>query len=111
MFCVESHDAASTEGECGDSFPQEPASMPYIPSDNPGFSYKNPAYQSAHPQCGVESSSEEKATKTTDDTNMKKWKGVVFNADEEKNSEQNPVLQRDNEVRFTRVYLLSFWPR
>lgn len=73
--------------------------MPYIPSDNPGFSYKNPAYQSAHPQCGAEPS-EEKGTKPTDDSNMKKWKGVVFNADEEKKPEENPVLQRDNEVKF-----------
>lgn len=74
--------------------------MPYIPSDNPGFSYKNPAYQSAHPQCGADTS-EERAVKATDDTNMKKWKGVVFSVEEDKKkSEENCVLERDNEVIF-----------
>ncbi|XP_065157800.1 multiple PDZ domain protein-like isoform X4 [Atheta coriaria] len=46
-------DVNSTEVECEDNYPKEPASMPHIPlSENPGFSYKNPTYQSAHPPCG-----------------------------------------------------------
>ncbi|KAK4880875.1 hypothetical protein RN001_004194 [Aquatica leii] len=69
----------SAEMESSNSYPQEPVSMPHIPSDSSEFSYKNPAYQSAHPPCG----NENVATKTIDENSMKKWKGVVFNADEE----------------------------
>lgn len=83
-YNLNNDDVKSTEVECGDSFPQEPVSMPHIPSDNPGFSYKNPAYQSAHPPLGVDNSQDDKNNKTIDDGNMKKWKGVVFNADEER---------------------------
>lgn len=86
-------DVNSTEVECGDSFPQEPASMPHIPTDNPGFSYKNPAYQSAHPQCSTENG-DEKTPKALDDSNMKKWKGVVFTADEEREREKERERQR-----------------
>ncbi|KAF5299741.1 hypothetical protein FQR65_LT19469, partial [Abscondita terminalis] len=75
-------DIKSAEIENGNNFPQEPVSMPHIPSDSPEFSYKNPAYQSAHPQCGNENA----PTKNADDNSMKKWKGVVFNADEEDKS-------------------------
>ncbi|KAL1490799.1 hypothetical protein ABEB36_013434 [Hypothenemus hampei] len=41
------------EIDSADSFPNEPASMPHIPLNNVSttFSYKNPAYQSAHPPC------------------------------------------------------------
>ncbi|XP_071051567.1 tyrosine-protein phosphatase non-receptor type 13-like isoform X2 [Onthophagus taurus] len=96
-------EGTSTEVECGDSFPQEPASMPHIPaSDNPGFSYKNPAYQSAHPPCGTENfenntgiNAGKCVNKGNDDgnTNMKKWKGVVFTADEER--ERQKVLKKE----------------
>lgn len=89
----------STEVECGDSFPQEPVSMPHIPhTDNRGFSHKNPAYQSAHPQCTVENgdirgisktASEGKGPlKSLDDGNMKKWKGVVLNNENDSKSEK-----------------------
>lgn len=94
-------EAASTEVECGDSFPQEPASMPHIPTDGVGFSYKNPAYQSAHPQCGSETV-EEKG-KAADDSNMKKWKGVVFNADEDK-----PCFQDECEVSYIGINALIY---
>lgn len=93
-------DVKSTEVECGDSFPQEPVSMPHIPSENPGFSYKNPAYQSAHPQCVVENG-EDRNAKVADDSNMKKWKGVVFNADgekENKNTVEPMKVEVDYEV-------------
>ncbi|XP_044756941.1 uncharacterized protein LOC123315343 isoform X2 [Coccinella septempunctata] len=41
------------QGQANDSFGQGPASMPHIPLENSsaGFSYKNPAYQTAHPSC------------------------------------------------------------
>ncbi|KAK9745910.1 PDZ domain [Popillia japonica] len=86
-------DVNSTEVECGDSFPQEPASMPHIPTDNPGFSYKNPAYQSAHPQCGTENGDDKTPKAVIDDTNMKKWKGVVFTADEERERERQRSIK------------------
>lgn len=93
-------DVKSTEVECSDSFPQEPVSMPHIPSDNPGFSYKNPAYQSAHPPCGAENTepvSADKNSKAVDESNMKKWKGVVFNADEEDKKERPKKANPENE--------------
>lgn len=110
-YNLNNDDVKSTEVECGDSFPQEPVSMPHIPSDNPGFSYKNPAYQSAHPPLGVESTTNDNAqddksnVKTTtaqttvtgtnatsniDDGNIQKRKGPVFNEEEEnENKNQN----------------------
>lgn len=90
----------STEVECGDSFPQEPVSMPHIPltENRAGFSHKNPAYQSAHPQCTVENgdikgivktASEGKGgVKIVDEGTMKKWKGMVLN-----NGECEPVVR------------------
>lgn len=96
-------DVKSTEVECGDSFPKEPASMPHIPLDNQGFSYKNPVYQSAHPPCGTEleekgAPSGAKSTKT-DDTNMKKWKGVVFDGHEEREERPMMPIREEYEVR------------
>lgn len=93
-------DVQSTDVECSDSFPQEPVSMPHIPTDNPGFSYKNPAYQSAHPPCGMEnaeSSNTEKNNKAVDESNMRKWKGVVFNADEEEKKAPQRRTKIENE--------------
>jgi hypothetical protein len=101
-YTLGNDDVASTEAECGDSFPKEPASMPHIPSDNPGFSYKNPAYQSAHPQCGTEV--DEKPTTSTakppktDDTNMKKWKGVVFDGHDENEEMQSMTIEEEYDV-------------
>ncbi|XP_060524459.1 uncharacterized protein LOC132700896 isoform X2 [Cylas formicarius] len=48
----------NVHADTGDDFPKEPASMPHIPLDNYSkpFSYKHPAYQSAHPPCGSETS-------------------------------------------------------
>lgn len=43
---LHSGDIESTDG----GYPHEPASMPHIPTEST-FSYKNPAYQSAHPTC------------------------------------------------------------
>lgn len=96
-YNLNNDDVKSTEVECGDSFPQEPVSMPHIPSDNPGFSYKNPAYQSAHPPLGVENINITQDDKNnvkpmptvTDDVNIKKWKGVVFNAADEENENRS----------------------
>lgn len=92
-YAIGNEDVKSTEVECGDSFPQEPASMPHIPLDTQGFSYKNPAYQSAHPQCSVENT-EDKA-KATDDGNMRKWKGVVLISDEDKRNKQVVEVEED----------------
>lgn len=93
-------DGVSTEVESGNDYPKEPASMPHIPTNNPGFSYKNPAYQSAHPQCGIDTVD---AGKSEKDDSMKKWKGVVFNADEDRDSDKdiNP-LNDECEVRIIR---------
>uniref|UniRef100_A0A1Y1MF45 PDZ domain-containing protein n=1 Tax=Photinus pyralis TaxID=7054 RepID=A0A1Y1MF45_PHOPY len=74
-------DINNLEAECSDTFPQQPVSMPHIPSDSPEFSYKNPAYQSAHPPCGNENFATEKVV---DGNSIKKWKGIVFNVDENK---------------------------
>ncbi|XP_023311814.1 tyrosine-protein phosphatase non-receptor type 13-like isoform X2 [Anoplophora glabripennis] len=87
-------DVKSTDVEVGDSFLQEPASMPHIPIDNPTFSYKNPAYQSAHPQIGSDTVDFAAATTTKangkfDDTNMKKWKNVALQDETEPKSEIN----------------------
>ncbi|XP_063909524.1 tyrosine-protein phosphatase non-receptor type 13-like isoform X3 [Zophobas morio] len=104
-------DVKSTEVECGDSFPKEPASMPHIPSDNPGFSYKNPAYQSAHPPCGTEL--EEKPAPPVaksgkpDDSNMKKWKGVVFEGHDEK--EEVPKMTIEEEYEILAIELNRGW--
>lgn len=43
-------DLHNAEIESTDGYPHEPASMPHIPTEST-FSYKNPAYQSAHPSC------------------------------------------------------------
>ncbi|XP_015840769.1 uncharacterized protein LOC660401 isoform X2 [Tribolium castaneum] len=103
-------DVKSTEVECGDSFPKEPASMPHIPCDNQGFSYKNPVYQSAHPPCGTEL--EEKAasgqkTSKTDDTNMKKWKGIVFDGHDER--EEIPSMPIREEYEILAIELNRGW--
>ncbi|KAJ8974192.1 hypothetical protein NQ317_007576 [Molorchus minor] len=71
----------STDAECGDSFPKEPASMPHISVDNTAFNHRNPAYQSAHPQIGsdvVDYVATAKSNVKQDDGNMKKWKNVVL---------------------------------
>lgn len=80
--------------ESGDA-PKEPASMPHIPTNNSqGFSYKNPAYQSAHPQC-ISSEEGGDGGRGEKDDSMKKWKGVVFSADGdgegESDREGNPM--------------------
>lgn len=80
-YTLGNDEVMSTEVECGDSFPKEPASMPQIPNDNEGFSYKNPAYQSAHPQMAIEVEVGQNRVKS-DDTNMKKWKGSVLEYDD-----------------------------
>lgn len=101
------HVNSATDVECGgDNVPQEPASMPHISctTNNPGFSYKNPAYQSAHPQCGAETAttttvvmpSEEdvRGSKVVDDGgNMKKWKGVVFDEPEDEEDDEKSDSQ------------------
>ncbi|KAG5886862.1 hypothetical protein JTB14_019221 [Gonioctena quinquepunctata] len=63
-------DIKSTEPEG-----QEPVSMPHIPITNPTFSYKHPAYQSAHPQIGsdpIEPAPSGKPTKSDDGTLRKR---------------------------------------
>ena len=108
-YALGNEDANSTEVECGDlSFPQEAASMPHIPVDNQGFSYKNPAYQSAHPQCGSAENGDDKTLKSGDDTNMKKWKGVVFSADEEKAAEVDIEKMKHKEKEITQVLIFIF---
>lgn len=104
-YTLGNEDVASTEVECGDSFPQEPASMPHIPSDGVGFSYKNPAYQSAHPQCGMESV-EDRVPRNADDSNMKKWKGVVFGTEEEKRMEAETTAFPNNQEEVRLLYFL-----
>lgn len=92
-------DGVSVEVESGNEYPKEPASMPYIPTNNQEFSYKNPAYQSAHPQCSADVVDGGKNEK---DDSMKKWKGVVFNADgdtESDDKDANPMTG-DSEVSF-----------
>lgn len=84
-------DGVNAEVENGCDYPKEPASMPHIPTNNQAFSYKNPAYQSAHPQCGTDVVD---AGRSEKDDSMKKWKGVVFNADgdgSESDREANPM--------------------
>ncbi|CAH1155098.1 unnamed protein product [Phaedon cochleariae] len=58
---------------------QEPVSMPHIPTNNPTFSYKNPAYQSAHPQIGCEPLEPPVRVppKATDDGTLKRRKSSV----------------------------------
>lgn len=96
-------EGVSAEVESGNEYPKEPASMPHIPTNSQGFSYKNPAYQSAHPQCGTDVVDGVRSEK---DDSMKKWKGVVFNADddddggeEESDKDVNP-MNGDCEVSF-----------
>lgn len=103
----------STEAECGDSFPQEPASMPYIPVENCGFSYKNPAYQTAHPNCTRTGGEDVAGLEKIEDSNMKKWKGVVLVPEEalpkaKKENEEIAMLQNDCEVNYRNV-LCYFW--
>ncbi|XP_019881280.2 uncharacterized protein LOC109609094 isoform X3 [Aethina tumida] len=111
-------DTKSTDVECGDSFPQEPASMPHIPLDTSAFSYKNPAYQSAHPPCGTDATDDRpaiastsstavtsskpiaapKPKPTTDDTNMRKWKGVTLDKEETKPQVRKMRMPEEYEV-------------
>ncbi|KAF7272851.1 hypothetical protein GWI33_014395 [Rhynchophorus ferrugineus] len=80
-------DGASVEIDSSDRYPTEPASMPHIPLDNAGptFSYKNPAYQSAHPPCiendGRSSSSTSKSSQNTqkeeETDTIKRKKGIL----------------------------------
>ncbi|XP_074039161.1 tyrosine-protein phosphatase non-receptor type 13 isoform X2 [Leptinotarsa decemlineata] len=79
-------DVESTEPER-----QEAVSMPHIPITNPTFSYKHPAYQSAHPQIGsepVEPGPSNKSTSKTDDGTLKKRRNTVQQEDVETKSSQ-----------------------
>lgn len=96
-YNLNADDGTSVEVESGNDYPKEPASMPHIPTNNQGFSYKNPAYQSAHPQCGSEDGG-----RNEKDDSMKKWKGVVFNADDDDEDDDKDVnpMNGDCEVGF-----------
>ncbi|XP_045469390.1 uncharacterized protein LOC123677030 isoform X2 [Harmonia axyridis] len=96
------------QGQANDSFGQGPASMPHIPLENSsaGFSYKNPAYQTAHPSCVIDHEEQPPTTSRTvlptqeDDAQMRRWKGAVLEEKEEpiqctadfKMREENEVL-------------------
>lgn len=102
------NDVKSVEIESAENYPQEPVSMPHIPTDNPGFSYKNPAYQSAHPPCGnenVDTTNSEVTCKSGDDNKMKKWKGVVLNTDEDK-KKRTQVMKVENEYEVRSVVIM-----
>ncbi|KAJ8962165.1 hypothetical protein NQ318_018122 [Aromia moschata] len=103
----------STDVECGDSFPQEPASMPHISVDNTAFSYKNPAYQSAHPQIGSDAGDSTASTKSvarSDDSNMKKWKNVVLQDEvETKSTMDNRQMPMKDEYAILAIELNRGW--
>ncbi|XP_012276494.1 uncharacterized protein LOC105697607 isoform X2 [Orussus abietinus] len=62
------------------NLPSEPASMPpLLPSTNPAstaFSYKNPAYQSANPACGVADNSAKNKNTHSSDQDIPGWFGL-----------------------------------
>ncbi|CAH0553789.1 unnamed protein product [Brassicogethes aeneus] len=69
-------EAAGAEVEC----PREPASMPHIALDTSAFSYKNPAYQTAHPHCDDRVGKQAAASKD-DNGAVRKWKGVPLDGE------------------------------
>ncbi|XP_015177718.1 PREDICTED: uncharacterized protein LOC107067064 isoform X5 [Polistes dominula] len=100
--------------------PSEPASMPPVLSSTSStstaaFSYKNPAYQSANPACGVtiDTASKSKVTHSSDQDipgkilgtedpagskGLLKWKGVMFapNDDMNENEKDEKKVDDDN---------------
>ncbi|KAH1029303.1 hypothetical protein HUJ05_002562 [Dendroctonus ponderosae] len=69
-------EGAGPEGDQTDGYPKEPASMPHIPSNKAAFSYKNPAYQSAHPPC-MEASKGGQPTQKEETDTIKRKKGIL----------------------------------
>lgn len=112
--CLSSDECNSEDG----TFPAEPASMPPLTASSSGFSYKNPAYQSAHPtvHSETESSGERLSDQdipdgTFDDGGggshgLLKWKGVLFTpeddvdvvAEEKKTKHSEETIPEDGEV-------------
>ncbi|XP_030745971.1 uncharacterized protein LOC115886277 [Sitophilus oryzae] len=95
-------DGSHIELENKASFPSEPASMPHIPLEGTSstFSYKNPAYQSAHPPCvetdARSSSSTSKSSQNThkdeETDTIKRKKGIL-----KKDTERRPEMKVDGD--------------
>ncbi|KAL0274552.1 UNVERIFIED_CONTAM: hypothetical protein PYX00_002652 [Menopon gallinae] len=105
--CVSSDECNSEDG----ALPAEPASMPPLTSSSSGFSYKNPAYQSAHPvvhseaeSSGERLSDQDIPDRTFDDGGgshgLLKWKGVLFTPEDDVD-----VVARDQKPKHSKEAL------
>ncbi|KAI4496243.1 hypothetical protein M0804_000053 [Polistes exclamans] len=103
--------------------PSEPASMPPVLSSTSStstaaFSYKNPAYQSANPACGVtiDTASKSKVTHSSDQDipgkilgtedpagskGLLKWKGVMFAPNDDMNENEKDENKVDDDNKDT----------
>ncbi|KAK9884482.1 hypothetical protein WA026_007324 [Henosepilachna vigintioctopunctata] len=107
------------QGRANDSFGQGPASMPHIPLENSsaGFSYKNPAYQTAHPPC-VSDHEEQLPAPTKlalpkqqpdEDSNIKRWKGVLMEENEEPKQKTADFVNMREENEILAIELNRGW--
>ncbi|KAL3277666.1 hypothetical protein HHI36_013012 [Cryptolaemus montrouzieri] len=107
------------QGRANDSFGQGPASMPHIPLENSsaGFSYKNPAYQTAHPPCVTEHEDHLPAPikaapqkqHVDDDLNARKWKAAILEEVEEPKQKTADFIRPREENEILAIELNRGW--